>query len=196
MVDGISPRRECSSSFCSGLGHGDHHPWRNFDRAGMAWITAVPSSSLTTPISSGSAFVAGPMYTVTSRSSVSKCTPVVLKSVEHVFVGNIVLAGARLDVDHPESLPGPSRASTDIDARSLGWRPARSSTPVRRDRHDFIGVRESVHTEHHVGGSPHRETPPLESRQGRLRPPGRDLSASPACGLCFSVPPAGQGVSS
>ena len=44
-------RSSAGGSFGAGLGHGDHQPFRNFGRAGMAWITAVPSSSLTTPIS-------------------------------------------------------------------------------------------------------------------------------------------------
>lgn len=35
-----------------------------------------------------------------------ECSPVVAECVEHVAVANIVLAGARLDVDHLEMLPG------------------------------------------------------------------------------------------
>src|SRR5690606_440705 len=71
-LDGVGPGFERGGSLGSGLGHGVHHPSKNFGRAGMAWITAVPSSSLTTPTSGGPAFLAGPMYIVAPGSSVSK----------------------------------------------------------------------------------------------------------------------------
>ena len=52
--------------------HGVHQPFRNLDRAGIAWMIATPSASSTTPTSSGSPFADGPMNIVTSASSVSK----------------------------------------------------------------------------------------------------------------------------
>ena len=55
----VSPPLERGCSFSAGLAHGFHHPFRNFGRARIAWITAVPSSSLTTPISNGSPVVDG-----------------------------------------------------------------------------------------------------------------------------------------
>src|SRR4051812_1516356 len=57
----VGPSFERRCLFGASPGHGIHQPCRNFDRAGMAWITAVPSSSVTTPISSGSPLLDGPM---------------------------------------------------------------------------------------------------------------------------------------
>ena len=41
-LDSLGPGFEACGSFCSALGHGFHHPVRNLDRAGIAWITAIP----------------------------------------------------------------------------------------------------------------------------------------------------------
>ena len=68
----VGPSFERCCLFGAGPGHGIHQPCRNFDRAAMAWITAAPSSSVTTPISSGSPLLDGPMNIVTAGLSVSK----------------------------------------------------------------------------------------------------------------------------
>jgi hypothetical protein len=68
----VGPSFERCCLFGAAPSHGVHQPWRNFDLAGMAWITAVPSSSVTTPISSGSPWLDGPMNIVTAGLSVSK----------------------------------------------------------------------------------------------------------------------------
>ena len=53
-LHGVGRSFERCCLFGAGPGDGVHQPCRNFDRAAMAWISAVPSSSVTTPVSSGS----------------------------------------------------------------------------------------------------------------------------------------------
>ena len=68
----VGPLFERRCSFGAGSGHGVHQPLSNLDRAGMAWITAVPSSSVTTLTSNGTPLVEGPMNIVRAGSCVSK----------------------------------------------------------------------------------------------------------------------------
>ena len=70
--DVVGPTLEVGCSFLSCGTHCFPNPLRNFGRARMAWITAVPSSSVTTPTSNGSALVDGPMNIVTAPSLGSK----------------------------------------------------------------------------------------------------------------------------
>ncbi len=71
-ADAVCPFLERCGAFGPCLAHGVHHPERNFLRAGIAWMIAKPSSSVTTPTSRGAEAVDGPMNIVTSGSSVSK----------------------------------------------------------------------------------------------------------------------------
>jgi len=70
-VDPVRPLFQCFGSLCSCRGHRLHQPFKNFALAVMAWITATPSSSSTTPTSSGSPARDGPTNIVTLGSSVS-----------------------------------------------------------------------------------------------------------------------------
>jgi hypothetical protein len=63
-LDVVGPTLERLGVLCT-CRHGVHQPFRNLDRAGIAWMIAVPSASSTTPTSSGSPFVDGPMNIVT-----------------------------------------------------------------------------------------------------------------------------------
>lgn len=69
--DVVGPTFKVGCSFLSWSTHCFPNPLRNFGRARIAWITAVPSSSVTTPTSNGSTLVDGPMNIVTASSSVS-----------------------------------------------------------------------------------------------------------------------------
>ncbi len=69
--DLVGPLLQRFRSCRSRSDHLVHHPFRNFGRAGIAWITATPSSSSTTPTSNGSPIVDGPMSIVTAEWSVS-----------------------------------------------------------------------------------------------------------------------------
>ena len=71
-VDIVRPflQRLCSCNSC--CAHFVHHPFRNFALAGIAWITATPALSSTTPSSIGSPTLEGPMNMVTAESLVSK----------------------------------------------------------------------------------------------------------------------------
>ena len=53
-IDVVGPTLEVGCSFLSCGTHCFPNPFRNFFRARMAWITAVPSSSVTTPNSNAS----------------------------------------------------------------------------------------------------------------------------------------------
>ena len=92
----VGPSFERCCLFGAGPGHGVHQPFRNFDRAGKAWITAVPASSVTP--SKGSPLVDGPINIVTAGSFVSKAIQWWRSAWDHVVVGDTVLADARLDV--------------------------------------------------------------------------------------------------
>jgi hypothetical protein len=97
----VRPALEGGGSFSVGVAHGVQHPFRNFGRVRIAWITAVPSSSVTTPIRICSPPVDWSMNIVTAGFVGLECSPVVSKCVEHVVVSDTVLGGARLDVNPP-----------------------------------------------------------------------------------------------
>lgn len=132
-LDTIGPFLERLGAFSPRLAHFVHQSSMNLGRAGMAWMTAVPSSSVTTDLQRrrclGRAYEHRHGRVVRLEGS-----PVMSYRVQHVLVCDTVLACAGLDVHSQKILTSQANRQQKLTMLVTGrWRPGLSRDLVTSD---------------------------------------------------------------